>query len=175
MSDAATRPARFADRALTLAERAFMTVAVLSLVAMVLSVSADAIGRYLFRAPLSGNYEFTSLFAMVALTFMGMPGTYATGGHIRLTFFTPYLERIPGRISERINVILALVAFALLAWISGQEAIHKFAVNETTLGAVQFPMYWSYVWVPLGSGLLCLRLVYELFVPQERTSGEILE
>ncbi|WP_170134005.1 TRAP transporter small permease [Palleronia aestuarii] len=150
-----------------------MLIALLSLISMVLSVSADAIGRYAFRAPFSGNYEFTSFFAMVALTFMGMPGTYASGGHIRLTIFTPFLDRIPGRLSERINVIFGIVAFGLLAWATGQEAIHKFAVLETTLGAVQFPMYWSYVWVPLGAGLLCLRLLYELVHPQSRASVEV--
>ncbi len=166
---------RAARRALALVDAAFMGVAVLSLGAMVVSVTADAVGRYLFNDPLSGNYEFTSLFAMVALTFMGMPQTYATGGHIRLTAFTARLDRIPGKLSERLNVALGLVAFGLLAWISAGEAIHKFAVRETTLGSIQFPMYWSYVWVPLGSTLLCLRLLFELVHPQERSISEAIE
>lgn len=164
-----------ARRILDIGDRIFMAIAVLAVVAMVVSVTADAIGRYLFSNPLSGNYEFTSLFAMVALTFMGMPRTYATGGHIRLEVFAPALSRIPWHLSERLNVLFGAVAFGLLAWVSGQEAIHKFAVRETTLGTIQFPIYWSYVWVPLGSAWLTLRLVLELFFPQEKQAAEPLE
>lgn len=169
------RSVRVARRALDILDRVFMTVAVLSLLSMVISISADAMGRYLFNAPFSGNYEYTSLFAMVSLTFMGMPATYASGGHIRLTIFVARLDRIPGHLSERLNVLLGIAAFGLLAWMTVGEAIHKFAVRETTLGVVQFPMYWSYVWVPLGASLLCLRLIFELFVVHPRLEPETYE
>lgn len=162
-------------RVLDLGDKFFMAIAVLAVVAMVLSITVDAAGRYIFNNPLSGNYEFTSLFAMVALTFMGMPATYAKGGHIRLVAFAPLLSRIPWRLSERLNVACALAAFGLLAWISGQEAIHKFTVRETTLGSIQFPMYWSYVWVALGSAWLTIRLIFELFAPQDIHQTEPLE
>ena len=162
-------------RILDLGDRVFTTLAILALVAMGISVCADAIGRYLFHSPLSGNYEFTSLYAMVVLAFMAMPGTYASGGHIRMEAFAPALRRIPWNASERLNIAFGFAAFGLLAWVSGQEAFHKFATRETTLGSIQFPMYWSYVWVPLGSAWLTARLVFEFFYPQEKPAADPLE
>jgi TRAP-type C4-dicarboxylate transport system permease small subunit len=162
-------------RILDAGDLVFAGIAIFMLAAMVLSISVDAAGRYLFSSPLRGNYEFTSLFGMVALTFMAMPRTYSTGGHIRLEVFGPYLRRVPWNISERLNIAVGIAAFGLLAWVTGEEAIHKVAARETTLGSVQFPTYLSYLWIPLGSGWLFLRLCFEMFHPSEKPPAEPLE
>ena len=159
-------------RLLDWGDRVFMAIAAFALLAMGISICADALGRYVFHSPLTGNYEFTSFYAMVMLAFMALPATYASGGHIRLEVFTSRLERLPWRLSERINVVFGIVAFGILTWATGHEAVDKFVTRETTLGSIQFPMYWSYVWVPLGAGWLTIRLIFELFVPQARATIE---
>lgn len=159
-----------AARTLGLLDLVFMRIAQLSLFVMMLSIGADALGRYLFNSPLQGGFEFTSLYLMVILTFLAAPAAYAQGGLVRLGVLDPVLARIPGRLSERINAALGAGAFGFVAWHSGLEAIDKFVVRDTTFGVIQFPIYWSYVWVPLGCGLLALRLAYEVLHPQERRS-----
>lgn len=146
----------------------FMRVAQLSLVIMMFSISADALGRYVFNRPLQGSFEFTSLYLMVIVTFLAMPATYATGGMVRLDILKGPLSRLPWHLSERFNTFAGALVFGFIAWHAGHEAYEKFASRDTMFGVIQFPVYWSYVWVPLGCGLMALRLAHECVFPVVR-------
>lgn len=161
------------EKGLSFFDRIFMAIAQLAIFTMMLSISADALGRYLFNRPLQGSFEFTTLYLMVILTFLGLPATYAGGGHIRLDVLRPLLQRIPGNPVERLNALIAASVFGFLAWHSGHEAVGKFVARDTSFGVIQFPLYWSYVWVPLGCGLLTLRLAVEIIYPrvERETAG----
>jgi TRAP-type C4-dicarboxylate transport system permease small subunit len=152
-------------RFLAFFEKFYMAAAMISIFVMMLSISADALSRYLFGSPITGQYEFTQFYLLVILVFMALPRTYIIGGHIRLNLLDGYRRKIPFNLSERCNAALAGIAFGAIAWVSGLEAIDKFVSQDKLFGAVQFPIYWSYVWVPLGSGLMALRLIYEIFFP----------
>jgi len=154
------------ERSLSVFDRAFLLVAQAAILAMMITICTDSLGRYLFNRPMRGSYEITSLYLMVILVFMAMPATYASGGHIRLDLLRGVLARVPGMIPERLNAAMAACAFGLLAWYAGGEAIDRFVHRRTTLGIIQFPLYWSYVWVPLGCALLTLRLGIEVIYPQ---------
>ena len=158
-------PKKDVPRFLALFEKLYMAMAMISIFVMMLSISADALSRYLFGSPITGQYEFTQFYLLVILVFMALPRTYVIGGHIRLNLLDGYRRKIPFNLTERCNAALAGIAFCAIAYISGLEAVDKFVNQDRLFGAVQFPIYWSYVWVPLGSGLMALRLIYEVFVP----------
>jgi TRAP-type C4-dicarboxylate transport system permease small subunit len=162
--DQLSSPGR-ASRLIGLFETIFMATAMLSIFIMMLSISADAMSRYLLGSPITGQYEFTQYYLLVILVFMALPRTYILGGHIRLKLLDRYRSKIPFDLSERFNVLLGALAFGAVSYISALEAIDKFANQDKLFGAIQFPIYWSYVWVPLGSGLMTLRLIYELCIP----------
>jgi TRAP-type C4-dicarboxylate transport system permease small subunit len=170
--NSANYPKKDAARFLALFEKLFMAAAMISIFVMMLSISADALSRYLFGSPITGQYEFTQFYLLVILVFMALPRTYIIGGHIRLKLLDGYLRKIPFNLSERCNLALGGIAFGAMAYISGLEAIDKFVNQDKLFGAVQFPIYWSYVWVPLGSGLMALRLIYEIFVPVQRHDSQ---
>ena len=159
-------------RPLAAIDRLFLTVAQVALFAMMLSISTDAAGRYLFDRPLQGSYEVTSLYFMVMLGFLGMPAVHARGGHIRLDMLHRLLARVPWRLTERLNALLAGAVFAFFAWHTAGEALEKFVNRDTTFGAVQLPLYWSYVWVPAGCALLALRLLLEIVWPPAAESAQ---
>ena len=165
-------PKKDVTRFLGLFEKLFMAMAIVSIFIMMLSISADALSRYLFGRPITGQYEFTQFYLLVILIFMALPRTYVSGGHIRLKLLDRYLRKIPFNLSERCNVALGAIVFGAIAYVSGLEAIEKFIHQDRLFGAVQFPMYWSYVWVPLGSGLMALRLIYETFVPGQHHGSQ---
>ena len=165
-------PKKPVDRFLALFEKLYMAAAMISIFVMMLSISADALSRYLFGSPITGQYEFTQLYLLVILVFMALPRTYIIGGHIRLKLLDRYRRKIPFNLSERCNAMLAGIAFGAIAYISGFEAVEKFANQDKLFGAVQLPIYWSYVWVPLGCGLMTLRLVYEIFAPMPRQDSQ---
>lgn len=143
----------------------FMRIAQASLMIMMVGISVDALGRYLLNRPLQGNFEFTSLYLMVIVTFLGMPACYSRGGMVRLDVLSGVLSRLPFHLSERVNTVLGALVFGFITWHAGHEAFDKFATRDTTFGVIQFPLYWSYVWVPLGCGVMALRLAYETVFP----------
>ena len=150
----------------------FMRIAQASLMVMMVGISTDALGRYLLNRPLQGNFEFTSLYLMVIVTFLGMPACYSHGGMVRLDVFSGPLSKLPFRLSERVNTVLAAAVFGFITWHAGLEAFDKFASRDTTFGVIQFPIYWSYVWVPLGCGMMALRLAYETVFPKAAIPSE---
>lgn len=157
-------------------EKVCVVITQVTLFAMMASISIDGLGRYLFNHPLEGGLQLTELYFMVVLAFLGMPSTYASGGHIRLDALRKPLDRIPYALSERFNSLVGGGVFGVMAWQSGLIAIEKIQHLETSYGAVQFPIYLSYVWVPIGCGLLALRMIFEIFVPRSvDTAQEIHE
>ena len=147
-------------------ERAGDILAGIGLIAMMLGISADALGR-LFGMPLQGAYEFTAYYLMVIVAFMALPRSYVTGGQVRLELLQPRLDRLPGKIAWRGIAFLSLIAFLILLWFSAEEAWRRIAERERTFGVIQWPLYLSYVWVPLGVLLLVARLGLEVIRPLE--------
>lgn len=161
-----------AERLLETFDRLFLLLCKVALTGMMLATSIDAIGRYVFNSPLQGSYEMTSLYFMVVLCFMGIAPTYAMGGHIRLDVLRGPLARLPYQISERINVVLAGAVFAAITWYTGVDALHKIQTRATSFGVIPFPLYLSFVWVPLGCGVMTLRLMVELVWPRQNVEVE---
>ncbi len=145
-------------RTLAVLEKASLALAVLAMLTMMISITSDALGRYLFNRPIEGSFEFTELYLMIIIPFMAMPDTYTSGTQIKLDIASKFLKRIPGRVLERLALGCAAIVLGAMFWYSLQTAIEKFATRETSFGAIQFRLDWSYVWVPIGTGLVSLRL-----------------
>jgi TRAP-type C4-dicarboxylate transport system permease small subunit len=154
-------------RLLGYVESVLMVLACVMLMLMLATMVMDAVGRYVFHRPLAGNFEFISFFGMVMLCYLAMPRAYTLGGMVRLEVFDPLLERVPFQIPARINALLGAVAFGAITFYAGAEAIEKIHSRETTIGLVQLPIYISFISFPGGCGLLTLRLVLEIFFPQQ--------
>ena len=148
-------------------DKLFMGFAALTLFVMMCSISFDAFARYFFNSPIQGQFEFTRLYSMVILGFMAMPRTYMLGGHIQLRLLEKQLNRIPGSPVHRIHALLVAAAFGAMSYVTAGETWHAFAANEELFGIIQFPMGWSYLWVPLGCGLMACRMLIELIDPPE--------
>lgn len=155
------------DRVLRVLEAIAMTMAVIAVLVMMGSITVDAIGRYLFNRPLAGQYEFTSLYLMVILTFMGLAHTQAVGGHISVPLFQGLVAKLPWKLGSRLAALCGAIAFGYVTLMAGEDALAKIAARTTTFGAIQFPTYLSYCWMPVGTGLLTLRLLFQTIWPPE--------
>src|SRR5512135_1200463 len=67
--------------------------AVVATAIMVLLTSTDAMGRYLFNRPITGAYEVTEKYLMLANVFLGCAYAYRRGAFIRVTILTNHLRR----------------------------------------------------------------------------------
>ncbi len=163
----------------SLIERALMVIACIAMATMMCAISADALGRYLFRHPIVGTYEVVSLYLMVIITFMAASGTYAAGSQVRMDILLAWLRRVTNGWIDRFNALIMAAGLGVLTYFTGQEALHKIAGLHTSFGVIQFPLYLSYVWVPLGCGVLTLRLILEMVTgparaEQDPVSGDAL-
>ncbi|MFV0244355.1 MAG: TRAP transporter small permease [Qingshengfaniella sp.] len=160
------------NRILSFLENIAIVISASALILIMVSITADAFGRYFLNKPFQGQYEFTSLYLMVILTFLGLAKIQAQGGHISVPVMRTMVARLPGKPAERITALAAALAFAFITIKTGEEALHKIAARSTTFGAIQFPTYLSYCWVPVGTGLLTLRLAYQTFWPRSDLEDE---
>tara|TARA_R110001599_G_scaffold37386_2_gene116079 strand:- start:258 stop:758 length:501 start_codon:yes stop_codon:yes gene_type:complete len=145
-------------------ERTGDILAALCLLIMMITISVDALGRFM-GFPLQGAYELSELYLMVIVAFLPLARSVVTGGQVRMELLVPILEKVPGRLVYRLTTALALTAFLLLLWVAIPEALEKITAQETSYGLIQWPLYLSYVWLPIGITLLCLRLVAEIIRP----------
>ena len=131
------------------------------LIGVVLMTVISVLGRYLFNAPIPGDYELTELACGIAV-FAFFPYCHARGGNIVVEFFTGGLPtRHKTALGTVHNIAFTLVA-GVITWRLFVGGMHKLEDGETTL-FLGIPIHWAYFAALLGAGLLtaiCLLVVY---------------
>lgn len=133
--------------------------AALCVLVTMLVVSADVVMRYFFNQPLGWVYDLVSNYLMVGAFFLAVSETFRRGGHVAVDLFRNMLR--PG-LRRRLDALSALLVMpVLLAMIvTGWNATTRaFERGEVIPGIVTWPVWASHVFVPLGIGLLLLRVV----------------
>lgn len=128
------------------------------LLAMVL-VSLDALLRYIFGAPLTFQYYLTEKYLMVGMVALSLSWGFRTGGYIRIEGLVQALPRGLLVSILRAGLVLSAGYIATLAWLGGAYFLSAVRKNEVVMGVIDWPVSWSWVWIPVGCGLLTLRLL----------------
>ncbi len=103
---------------------------------------ASVAGRYLFGAPIPGDYEITELACGVAI-FAFFPYCHLKDANIVVGFFAGGLpRRFRAALDAAHNLVFVAVA-ALIAWRLGVGAMHKLGDGETTV-FLGIPVHWGY-------------------------------
>ena len=154
-------PAPGACRRLERLTRAVALAGGLLLVGVMGMTVVSVLGRYLFSAPVPGDYEITEL-AMGIAVFAFFPYCHISNANIVVELFT---GRMPPRFKAALdavhNLAFALVA-GLIAWRLFIGGMHKFDDGETTV-FLGIPVHWAYFSALLGAGLLTAVCVLLLF------------
>lgn len=127
---------------------------------MVLFVTVDVIGRYIFNHPLKGDYELLVLAAGIVGSF-GLAYCMITGGNIRIDIATSHF---PQKIRGILNIIAYLfgsIFWALVSWRSTLFAMQYKETNRIS-GMLPIPIYPFAFLVTLGCTLICLVLLFKL-------------
>ena len=131
------------------------------LIGVVLMTVTSVLGRYLFNAPIPGDYELTELACGIAV-FAFFPYCQARSGNIVVEFFT---GRLPTRHKTALGTLhsIAFTAVAgLITWRMFVGGMHKLEDGETTL-FLGIPVHWAYFSALLGAGLLTAICVLVVF------------
>ncbi|MCW5633482.1 MAG: TRAP transporter small permease [Rubrivivax sp.] len=127
---------------------------------LMLYVTAEVAMRYLFGSPLRGHLETTQLLIAPA-ALLALAWLQARRGHVGMDLVVERLSHRARAAADCIALTLALATFAVIAWFSADATWLAWDIGDSTPTA-QLPTWWSKAAVPLGFGLLCLRLALQL-------------
>ena len=150
---------RWLDTAVRWLTLATAGAAVLALVAMMVHVNADVFGRVLLDMPLQGTIEIVSHWYMVALAFLPLAYVERLDGHIDVELLTYVQSPRVRRINLALAKLVAAAFYALLACVSFDRALEKWAIGEYAMGSIAFVIWPTRFFIPVGVGLLVILLV----------------
>lgn len=155
------------DQALRVLEVGAAIVGGIALVGAMILTSIDALLRYFFNAPLSFNSYLTTYYLMVAMLIMPLAWAFRTGGYIRVVFLASLLPPKSASALLRAGKLVGAGYFGVLAWLSGKTFWGIYQRGDIQMGAIDWPVAWSWVWLPIGLGLLALRMLLMVFGPRD--------
>ena len=143
------------------------------LMSMFLGVG-DVIGTQFLQSPLPGAKELTES-TMVLIVFGALTYAQIQRSHIRVELLYTRAGPRTRAVMDVIGDIAAIVFFSLLLWQAINEAIFSIQLKEATVGLIRFPLYPARIILAVGTGLLILRLLIDLFTDLRRIqTGEEL-
>jgi len=156
-------------------EAVFTWTAVVVTAVVMLLTTADAMGRYLFTRPITGAFEITSDYLLVALVFLAAGYAYRTGSFVRVTILIDKVPPRPRLVGHHLAQILSMVVASGLVVAAGRQAWRTLAGNTMSTSLISYPLGPAHVVATLGLLLLALRLIADL--PRVRTgeSGMLRE
>ncbi len=142
-------------------DAAMFVVAVAVFLVMVIKF-VDVMLRYVFNAPLQWAYGFISHYLLVSAFFLALAYTFRTGRHVRVDAFVTQLRPGGRRVLRLVDFAVSLTLFALI--LSQSIALVTGAVNaaEVMPDFYNWPSWTSQIFVPIGIGLLEIRLLINM-------------
>ena len=131
---------------------------VMVLAAMMLT-SIDVVMRYAFHRPLTFSYHLTEFYLMVGMMTMPLAWGFRTGGYIRVSAFCQVLPPRLRSILLRLGLLVSALYVGALAWLSAENTIEFYQRGDVQMGVIDWPLWLSWIWVPVGVGLLAARLL----------------
>ena len=134
-------------------------------VAMMLHVTADVAGRYLFNAPLTGTIVIVANYYMILLVFLAIGVAEEKRAHISVEVFT---DLMPPRARNALDILAGIVTAGVIGLLvvgGYSEAMKKTASGATMeQGSAMIEIWQSYWAIPVGAALMALIALYRVVV-----------
>jgi len=117
--------------------------------------------RYAFNSPLPGHLEGAELL-LPMIVFFAISYTQARNGHVGMSLV---VEVLPVRFQRFINIFtlgLSILTCAVLAYFGAKQAYFAYEINDVTMTPPYWPIWPSASIVPIGYGLLALRMSLQI-------------
>lgn len=145
---------------LTACERFLNNIAILMMFLIMIIVVVDVGLRYLFNSPLQWSYELISLYLMVGLFFFTLSDTLNVNAHVCVDLLQGRMSVRVRHIAEMIGYGCASVVFAGIVYMSVQTTWISYVGHDVVAGSIAWPTWLSNIAVPIGAGLMLLRMVF---------------
>lgn len=141
---------------------ALAVVAALSLGLMMLHVTADVIGKYLFNSPIPGTAEVVASYYMVAAVFLPLAWVEVRDSSISVELLYGLFPFMAKKMILAIASTLSAAFYGGLAWLSLAPALHAWRIGEVVEGAWRVVVWPTKFLLPLGLALACLVMIIRL-------------
>jgi TRAP-type C4-dicarboxylate transport system permease small subunit len=131
----------------------------LCLFALMVVVTADVAARYFFNHPFLWTYDVVTLYLTPALFFLALSDSFRSGAQVNVDVLHSRLPHGARRAGDTLWSFLSALVFALIAYAGATRAWAAFVNGDVTAGIVPWPTWPSAAFVPLGAGMLVIRLV----------------
>lgn len=133
------------DSLISRIEAFFLAAGVLLMAA---NTVANVVGRFIFQYSIFFTEEINRIL-IVLITFAGVGYAARHGRHIRMSAIYDTLSSRSRKILMIVIAVITSIAMFALCYFS-VGYIGKVATSGRVLPALQIPVWWIYVWVPVG-------------------------
>ena len=130
---------------------------------MMFLTTIDIVLRYIFSSPLPGAYELQE-FLLVGVVFLSLGYIQSLKGHLIVDIATSRMSPRHQTFFNILSYIICLFIFCIITWQTGVRAWIAFDEGQVREGLVRYPLWPAKLMIPIGTGLLCLRLVRDILV-----------
>ena len=153
---------RVFDSALRFIEWALGIVAIVALVVMSVNAVLNVVLRTFFTIQIPGSLNFTILYLLPILVFLGLGLVQAKNSHISATLVVDRFGEFGQRVFKIFNSVVILLCSATLAVVATGELVLSWGQSLGGVGAL--PIGPSWIFVPLGLTAVALRALWQTLV-----------
>jgi TRAP-type C4-dicarboxylate transport system permease small subunit len=152
-------------RILSFLAKSASLIGAICVVLMMLHVTADVIGRYVFNAPLPGTIVMVANYYMIIVVFIAIGVAEERRAHISVEFLTDLMpEPVRNGLSGFSGLLTVAVVGVLMVggWTEAMKKTNAGATMEQ--GSRMIEVWQSYWLVPLGAALMAAVAAYRVIV-----------
>jgi len=122
-------------------------------------VGYEVIMRYVFDAPTLWTFDVT-IFLIMYAAYLGSAFTLREGKHVRIEFFTHWLERypLPSRLLGILSNLIIIVFWLLATYTAIRDTITAYRFSQVTQSYLRFPLAIPLAALVLGGFLVLIQL-----------------
>ncbi|WP_434362962.1 TRAP transporter small permease [Parasalinivibrio latis] len=132
-------------------------IIIVSILAMMINSTVNAIGRYAFNRSLFFSEELNQ-FLIVSVTFVGFAYAVRKGRNIRMTAIYDMLNYRWKKVMMSIISILTALLMFYLAYYSVIYVMELKEINRLS-PALQLPVFWIYAVIPVGFAIAGIQYI----------------
>ncbi len=138
-------------------------IGTICIVMMMLHVTADVVGRYVFNKPLQGTIVMVANYYMVILVFIAIGVAEEKRAHISVEFLTDMMPVKMQKVLMILSGVLTVWVVMVLMMGGYSEAMKKtMSGAKMEQGSRMIEVWQSYWVVPVGAGLMALIAAYRV-------------
>jgi TRAP-type C4-dicarboxylate transport system permease small subunit len=148
---------RWVGPALRVVEQVLLAGSILVILFVAGFVCAEVLMRYAFDSPIPGHLELSEQL-MPIIVFFAVSYTQATHGHVGMDLLLDNLAPRMRRVATLATLVISIVVCAILAMFSFKNALQLWRFDDVTMSPPYFPTWPAAAAIPIGYGLLALRM-----------------